>query len=245
MPIKSFQQFKTDDEFGCERNIVMRKVKKENKQLYGIIGMGRFGLALAQSLSETGAEIIAIDTNADKVKTALRFTDNAFTITDSTKDILTECGIKNCDTVIVCIGEAIDTSILTTLNVIELGVKKVIAKASSNEHGAVLEKLGAEVVYPEKDRAVVLAKKLTSSKIMEYITLNGEIDIAEIELSNIPEGMTVMNMGFRNKYKLNVIAIKHDDKIITEIGPDTPVATGDTAVVCGKRSNITKLEANI
>lgn len=223
----------------------MKKIKKEHKELFGIIGMGRFGFALAQSLSETGAEIIVIDKDPDRIKAALEFTDNAFTVTGSSKEILAECGFKSCTTIIVCIGEEIDTSILTTLNAIELGVKKVIAKASTAEHGAVLEKLGAEVVYPEKDRAVVLAKRLTSSKILEYITVSGEIDITEIELTDIEEGMSVSKMGFRNKFGLNVIALKHLDSIITEIGPDTPVCSGDTVVVCGRRANITRFEASI
>lgn len=223
----------------------MRKNRKTPKDTYGIIGMGRFGFALAKSLSETGAEIIVLDKNPDRVKAALEFTDNAFTVAGLTKEILMDCGIKSCKTVIICIGEAIDTSILTTLTVIELGVTKVIAKASSLEHGAVLEKLGAEVVYPERDRAIILAKKLTSSKIMEYITVSGEVDITEIELPTVEEGMTVMKFGFRNKYGLNLIAIKHDDEVTTEIGPDTPVFSGDTVVVCGKRRNITKFEAKL
>lgn len=223
----------------------MKKSTRKNKDTYGIIGMGRFGFALAKSLSESGAEIIVLDKSPDRVKAALQFTDNAFTVAGLTKEILVECGIKSCKTVIICIGEAIDTSILTALTVIELGVPKVIAKASSLEHGAVLERLGAEVVYPEMDRAVILAKKLTSSKIMEYITVSGEVDITEIELPEVESGMTVMKFGFRNKYGLNLIAIKHEDEVTTDIGPNTPVCTGDTVVVCGKRRNITKFESNL
>ncbi len=223
----------------------MKKTKKEHKELYGIIGMGRFGFALAQTLSETGAEIVVIDKSPERVKAALMFTDNAFTVSGTSKEILTECGIQNCDTVVIGIGEDIATSILTTLNALELGVKKVISKASSIEHGAVLEKLGAEVVYPERDRAVVLAKKLTSSRIMEYITVSGEVDITEFELAHIGEDMTVSKIGFRNKFGLNVIAIKHDDTVITEIGPNTPIADGDAVLVCGTRKNITKFEASI
>ena len=220
-------------------------VKKDNKEIYGIIGAGRFGFALAHSLAEVGCEIIVLDKDPDRIKEVLSFTDNAFIVSGLTKDILSDCGVKNCDTVVVCIGEQIDTSILTTLNVLELGVKKVIAKASSLEHGAVLEKLGAEVVYPERDRAISLPMKLTSSKIMEYITINGEIDITEILLPTVPDGATVMSYGFRNKFGLNLIAIKHGETIITDIGPDTAVYSGDTVVVCGKRSDITKFEATL
>ena len=223
----------------------MRRIKKPVTDIYGIIGAGRFGAALAKSLAQMGAEIIVLDRDPQKIKDMLDYTDNAFVVSGLTKEIMHDCGIRNCDTVIICIGEQMDTSILTTLNAIELGVKKVIAKASSTEHGAVLEKLGAEVVYPERDSAIRLAKKLTSSKILEYITISGEVDITEMVLTDVPEGMTVVKYGFRNKYGLNLIALKHGDSITTDIGPDTPVYSSDTEVVCGKREDIAKFEANI
>ena len=223
----------------------MRRIKKPVTDIYGIIGAGRFGAALAKSLAQMGAEIIVLDRDPQKIKDMLDYTDNAFVVSGLTKEIMHDCYIRNCDTVIICIGEQMDTSILTTLNAIELGVKKVIAKASSTEHGAVLEKLGAEVVYPERDSAIRLAKKLTSSKILEYITISGEVDITEMVLTDVPEGMTVVKYGFRNKYGLNLIALKHGDSITTDIGPDTPVYSSDTVVVCGKREDIAKFEANI
>ena len=223
----------------------MRRIKKPVTDIYGIIGAGRFGAALAKSLAQMGAEIIVLDRDPQKIKDMLDYTDNAFVVSGLTKEIMHDCGIRNCDTVIICIGEQMDTSILTTLNAIELGVKKVIAKASSTEHGAVLEKLGAEVVYPERDSAIRLAKKLTSSKILEYITISGEVDITEMVLTDVPEGMTVVKYGFRNKYGLNLIALKHGDSITTDIGPDTPVYSSDTVVVFGKREDIAKFEANI
>ena len=216
---------------------------KANKKLYGIIGLGRFGFSLAQSLSEDGQEIIVLDCNESKIKEASSFTDNAFMVRELNKETLKECGIKNCDVVFVCMGEKIDTSILTTLTVLELGVRKVISKAISPEHGTVLERLGAEVVYPERDMALRLSRRFTSSHIIEYISLSDEYDITELRLSSHMLGKTVEMMGLRQRYGLNIIAIRRkDETIITDITPDTIIMEQDTIVVCGKKTGILALE---
>ena len=106
-------------------------LKEELSESYGIIGLGRFGTALAQKLAEAGREVIVVDRCEYKVKELRRYTDFAYVADELTKEVLEEIGIQNCDTVVVCIGEKIDTSILVTLNVVNLGVKRVIAKAIS------------------------------------------------------------------------------------------------------------------
>ncbi|MEG0833412.1 MAG: TrkA family potassium uptake protein [Oscillospiraceae bacterium] len=220
-------------------------MKKQSSELYGIIGLGRFGFALAKSLAEAGKEVIVVDWNESKIKDATAFTDNAFAVKEINRDVLIESGIKNCDTAVVCIGEKIDTSVLTTLTLIELGIKRVISKAISPEHGNVLEKLGAEVVYPERDMAERLAKRLTSSKIMEYISLSDEIDITEMLLTEKTDGKTVKELDLRPKYGLNIIAINHTGIIDTDIRADTQLHTDDVIVVCGKQKNIERLESDI
>lgn len=128
----------------------MFKKSKNNKMTYGIVGLGRFGTALALDLAESGSEIIAIDSNEEKVREIREVTENAFIVNNLEKKTLIETGIQNCDVAIVCIGEHMDSSILTTLNLVSLGIPKVIAKAMSTEHGVILEKLGAEVVFPKE-----------------------------------------------------------------------------------------------
>ena len=119
---------------------------KKTNETYGIIGLGRFGFALAPSLAEAGKEIIVVDNSEENINEASKYTENAFLTETLSKENLTEMGLNNCDTVIVCIGEKIDTSIMTTLSLIQLGVKRVISKAVSEDHGNVLKTLGAEVV---------------------------------------------------------------------------------------------------
>ena len=122
---------------------------KNRKMSYGIIGLGRFGEALALNLAEVGADILVLDKDEEKVREMREYTENAFVIRSLDKRSLSETGIQNCNVAVVCIGEELDVSILVTLNLVSLGIPMVIAKATSTEHGEVLEKLGAEVVYPE------------------------------------------------------------------------------------------------
>ncbi len=220
----------------------MHVFKKGSSELFGIIGLGRFGFALAQTLAEAGKEVMVVDCNEEKIRVASAFTDHAFTVPVLSRELLHEVGVQNCDTVIVCIGEKIDTSILTTLHVIGLGVKRVIAKAISFDQGKVLEKLGAEVVYPERDMAVRVANRLTGSKVLEYITLSNEVDITELRLSGKIEGATVLDLDLRKNFALNIIAVKHSGEINTEIEPRLVLHEDDLMVVVGKRVNIKKFE---
>lgn len=134
-------------------------MKKNQDIAYGIIGLGRFGSALARTLAEAGQEVIVLDKDEDKIKDMRQYTEYAFVTENLSQETLAETGIQNCDVVIVCIGEQVDVSILTTMRVIEMGIPHVISKALSAEQGAVLKKLGAEVVYPERDMALRLGQE--------------------------------------------------------------------------------------
>ena len=138
---------------------------------FGIIGIGRFGFSLAKTLIESGKDVIVLDCDENKIKNIRGFTDNAFVVNNLDKETLQETGIQNCETVFVCIGEKIDVNILTTLNVINLGVPRVISKAITYEQGCVLEKIGAQVVYPESDMAVRIANRLLNEEALEFIEL--------------------------------------------------------------------------
>ncbi|HWT75262.1 MAG TPA: TrkA family potassium uptake protein [Mobilitalea sp.] len=209
---------------------------------YGIIGLGRFGYALTKTLSAAGKEIVAIDTLESRVKHVRNFTESAFVVETLDKETLEDAGIQNCATVIICIGDSIDVSVLTTLNVISMGVPRVIARAMSYEQGLILEKIGAEVIYPENDMAVRLANKLINSSIMETIELRGDIAITELRLTAKLDNQTVQQVNFRQKYNLNIIALEQNGVTTTEISPGTVLHTSDNIVVIGQPSNIKKLE---
>lgn len=209
---------------------------------FGIIGLGRFGYALTKTLAAAGKEILAIDTIESRVKQVRSFTESAFVVGTLDKETLEDAGIQNCETVIVCIGDSIDVSVLTTLNVISMGVPRVIARAMSYEQGLILEKIGAEVIYPENDMAVRLANKLINSSIMETIELRGDIAITELRLTANVANQTVQQLNIRQKYNLNIIALEHNGETTTEIAPECVLYQGDNIVVIGQRDNIKKLE---
>lgn len=220
-------------------------MKKNANSTFGIVGLGRFGTALAITLAEAGKEVIVVDQNEEKVKAMRQYTEYAFVCDNLSKATLSEVGIQNCDTVIVCIGSRIDTSILTTLNVVSLGVPHVISKATSQDQGAVLEKIGAEVVYPERDMAIRLGKKLLSGNFLDFIFLDNDIEIQQVPVSGSIEGKTIQEINIRKKYGLNIIAIEHDQNTIIELSPDYKLQSEDIIVVIGKVQNIRKLERDL
>lgn len=220
----------------------MRKKTVKPEQLsYGIIGLGRFGTALALELAEVNSEVMVLDADEEKIKMMRNFTENVYIVKSLDKETLRETGIQNCDIVVVCIGDKIDVSILTTLNVINLGVPHVISKATSVEQGEILAKLGAEVVYPERDMAVRLAKRLISNRVFNLLELSKEVEISELKLTERFAGKTVQESNFRRKYGVNVIAIEETENLITDIYPDYVLTAGDTLVVIGKKDGIKRL----
>lgn len=216
---------------------------KENKFMeYGIIGLGRFGFALAKTLIEAGKEVLVIDSDESKIKQIRQYTNNAFVVEILDRETLEETGIQNCETAVVCIGEKMDASILTALNLINMGIPRVIAKAVSFDHGSVLTKIGAEVVYPENDMAIRVANRLLYSKALDFIELNDDINICEMEVPKKLDGIQIRESNIRKKYKLNIIAIEGKVGTILEISPDYILKTGELIVVIGKKNNITSFE---
>lgn len=216
--------------------------KKPVDKIYGIIGLGRFGTALAKSLADAEKEILVIDYDEERVREIRNFTENAFVVHRMDRKALEDSGIQNCDVVVVCIGETIDTSILTTLQVIELGVPRVISKASTADQGKVLEKIGAEVVYPERDMAVRLARMLVSERLMNYFELQGDVNVSELALSEELDGKTVSEADIRRRFGLNIIAVERNHQILTEITPDLVFRKDDTIILIGKQEKIRQFE---
>ena len=220
-------------------------MKNMKHTTFGVIGLGRFGTALAKSLAEAGKEVIVVDCNESKVRELRHYTEHAFVAEDLSKETLEDMGIQNCDTVIICIGEKIDTSILTTLNVVSLGIPQVIAKAISRDQGAVLEKIGAEVVYPERDMALRLGKRLVSNNFLDYISLDNDVEIQQLPVSSKMVGITVQEFNIRQRYGLNIIAIEREHTTDIEVSPQYRFAEDDIIVVIGRVENIKRFEIDL
>lgn len=218
-------------------------MKKKNSDIsFGVIGLGRFGSALVKTLAEAGKEVIAIDKDEQRVKAVRKYTDFAFVVDNLNKETLEETGIQNCGTVTICIGEALDVSILTTMLVIRMGIPNVISKANSQEHGEVLKQLGAMVVYPESDMAVRIGKRLISGSLIDYISLDDNVEVRRIAVGGAMVGHSILELNIRNAYGINVIAVERDHQTDVEFPPQYVFREGDIVAVIGNEDKIDHFE---
>ncbi len=220
----------------------MRNTKK-GAQCYGVIGLGRFGYALAESLAASDCDLIVADQDQEIINQAASLTSQAYQVSHLNREAMQQIGLQNCDVIVIGVGGRMDESILLTLYAIQLGVKRVIAKATSEEHGLVLQTLGAEVVYPERDMAVRLAKRLLAPGVLEYISLSDEVDITEIQLTKRVHGKTVAGLDIRKQFGLNVIAVKQNGALSTAITPNLILDETMTITVIGEKNDILRFES--
>ncbi len=219
---------------------MFRKNKKDSNT-YGIVGLGRFGYALAMELAAAGAELIVLDRDEDIIRELRDYTENAFVVTSLDKKTLAETGIQNCDVAVVGIGEQLDTSILTTLNLVSLGIPTVMAKATSQEHGEILEKLGAQVIYPERDMAIRLANRLEASRMLDYIQLSEKLNISKLLIPTKMIGKTVLEVNLRKEFGVNIIAVENDGALTEIVAPGYTFRKGDILFVSGSKAGLSKL----
>ena len=222
--------------------MLFRKKSVSDQTTYGIVGLGRFGYALAMELASTGADLIVLDKDEEKIRELREVTENAYVTRSLDKKALQETGIQNSDVAVVCIGEQMDTSILTTLNLVSMGIPQVIAKATSEEHGTILSKLGAEVVYPERDMAIRLASRLETSRTLDFVQLSEKINVSKIQIPEKAVGMSVLQVDFRARFGLNIIAIEHNGVVIEIVTPDYTFQRNDILFLAGSKEGLLKLD---
>ena len=221
----------------------MAKKNKQKSAVYGIIGLGRFGYALAVDLANAGYDLIVLDRDEEKICEMRAYTENAFIVGNMEKKTLLDTGIQNCDVAVVCIGEQMDISILTTLNLVSMNIPKVIARATSVEHGVILEKLGAEVVYPERDMAIRLASRLETARMLDIVQLSERINVMKMEIPTQAVGKTVAEVHFRARFDLNIIGIENGGKLVEVVRPDYAFCSGDILFLCGSKDGLLRLNA--
>lgn len=213
---------------------------KNEKLTYGIVGIGRFGYALAMELAQTNQDLLVIDDNEEKIRQLREVTENAYVVKALDKKTLMDTGIQNCDVAVVCIGEHMDTSILTTLILVSMKIPTVIAKATSVEHGIILEKLGAEVVYPERDMAIRLANRLETARVLDFVQLSEKINVSKMEVSGKLIGETVLTLNLRSAFGLNIIAIENEGTVMEIINPDYAFRKNDILFLAGSKEGLLK-----
>ncbi|MBT2665621.1 MULTISPECIES: TrkA family potassium uptake protein [Bacillaceae] len=209
------------------------------KRQYAVIGLGRFGTSVAHRLYTAGQEVLGIDVNEERVENAELSVTHAIMADTTEEETLKSIGIRNFDCVIVAIGNDMQSSILTTLLLKELGVDKVIAKALNKNHGQVLTKVGADwVIYPERDMGERVANQLLSPNMLNYIELSKEYNIEEIILPMSMKGKSLRELDLRAKYNISVIAIVSNGEIIIAPSPDQDIHENDILLVVGNKEDL-------
>lgn len=211
------------------------------KKTFGVIGLGRFGFSVATHIEKRGFPVLAIDNDKDvieKVKDKLMHVIQA----DATDELaLEEAGIKNCDTVIIAVGDNKEHSILATMIIKSLGIRYVVAKAVDELHGKILEKVGADlVVYPEKERGETLATQLTSTSLIDFIEISVEYNLEEARVPKEFIGKSLRELDLSNKYKVIVLGIKRDEDFIVAPSSEEIFRPDDIIVFIGRTKDITK-----
>jgi len=221
----------------------LSNLRRENRQ-FAVIGLGRFGRAVCQTLSKLGYDVLGTDRDEKIVAQVLveKIVTNAIHLDSTDPNALREAGIFEFDTVIVAIGNFIQESIITTLNVKEAGVHYVVAKASSEIHGKLLKRVGADrVVFPEYDAGCELAYTLTKPSILERFDLDPEHSIVEVLVPQEFDGKTLAELQLRNRYGLNLLAVGKDEKFQINPNPQDRLHKGMMMVVIGCNKDIQKL----
>lgn len=221
-------------------------LRAANRQ-FAVIGLGRFGRAVCLTLHQLGYEVLGIDTNEELVTRMLsdEMVVHALQLDSTNPNALEEAGVYDFDTVIVAIGNYIQESIITTLNLKEAGVPHIVAKASSEVHGKLLTRVGADkVVFPEHEMGCALARSLTRPEILDRFELDPDHSIVEHTVPEAFDGKTIAELELRRRYSINLIAVScPDDPETFEMNP-SPVRRlkiGTMMVLIGPNKQIDQL----
>jgi trk system potassium uptake protein TrkA len=211
---------------------------------FAVIGLGSFGSNVAKTLYEKGHEVLAVDKDKAKIEEMKIFVSDAVHMEAAAKENLEALEIQDMDVVVVSLGPEMEASILTVLYLKELGAERIVAKALTEDHGKILDAVGAtEVIYPEKDMAIKTALRLSNPNVLEYLPLLSGIDIQEIAPPEKFIGKSLRDLDLRNKYGIQVIAIK---EIIPEKTTYIPTADfiikdSDILIMMGEQEQLDKI----
>jgi trk system potassium uptake protein TrkA len=223
------------------------KTIRAGSRQFAVIGLGRFGRAVCTTLHQLGYEVLGIDSDEQLVAKILtdQLAAHALQLDSTNPQALKEAGVFDFDTVIVAIGNYIQESIITTLNLKEAGVPYVVAKASSDIHGKLLHRVGADqVVFPEHQMGCALARSLTRPEILDRFELDPDHSIVEREVPLEFDGKTIAELDLRKRYGLNLLAISCDEtneKFEINPSPILRLNKGAVMVVVGSNKSIDQL----
>ena len=210
---------------------------------YMVVGLGRFGTQVAKKLYALGCEVLAIDNNNTHVQQLSNDVTHAVVADARDKDVLRALGAKDFDCAVVAIGDSLADSVLATMNLKELGIPKVICKASNETHRQVLKKLGADqVLIPEHEQADRLAKSLASRNVLDYIELSDDYGIIEVPAPGAWLEKSLIELNIRAKLGVNILAVRRDNDITVSPSADFRILQGDVLVVLGDTAALNAMQ---
>lgn len=217
------------------------------KRQFAVIGLGRFGSAMATTLLGLGQDVLGMDSDEVRVQGLSGSVPHLMVVNASDPKALEEAGVGEVDVAVISIGTNIEASLLIVMAVKELGVKFIVAKATTDVHGRILERLGVDrVIYPEREAAVRMAHSLVVPNVIDYISLSRDFSIIEIPAPAMFVGKTLREVDLRAKHGLTLIAIKRTTNgiVTTDVSPsaDERIQEGDAVALVGSNKALVALE---
>ena len=210
---------------------------------YAVFGLGRYGLAVAKALAASGADVLAVDSDANIVNSAVLDVPFCKCADVTDPEAIKQLGIANIDVVIIAMANNLEASVLTIMLCKEAGVPTVIAKCANEMHGKILSRVGADqVVLPEVESGIRLAKNLLSSGFVDVIELANDVSLIELEMRPEWVGKTLLELNLRKKYAINIIAIRNRQELIVNIDPTQTLQADMRLVVIIQNTKLSKLK---
>jgi len=212
------------------------------EKTYAVFGLGRYGTAVAKELVENGMEVIAVDAEQKIVNDAAAYLPvcKCADVTDA--EVISRLGISNIDVVIISMANNLEDSVMAVTLCKEAGVKTVIAKSANEMHQKILKRVGADqVVFPEKESGIRLAKNLLSSGFIDMISLSNDVSIIEIDVKDEWVGKNLIELNLRKKYGLNIVAVKREDFVTVNINPEQALDAETTLIVIANTAMLKKI----
>lgn len=215
----------------------------KTKKTYAVFGLGRYGIAVATELVENGIEVIAVDSNQQIINDVAAYLPvcKCADVTDA--EVISRLGIESIDTVIVCMANNLEASVMAVTLCKEAGVKTVIAKCANEMHQKILLRIGADqVVFPENESGIRLAKNLLSSGFIDIISLSKDVSMIEIDVKKEWFGKNLIELNLRKKYGFNIVATKKNNKVNVNVNPEQVLDDQTTLIVIANTAKLVKFK---
>ncbi|WP_435249715.1 potassium channel family protein [Vibrio sp. nBUS_14] len=208
---------------------------------YAVIGLGRFGLSVCKELQRSGAQVLAVDIDEERVKEAAAFVSQAIVANCTSEETVKELRLDEYDMVMVSIGSDVNSSILTTLVVKESGAKTVWVKANDKFHGKILSKIGADhIIMPERDMGIRVARKMLDRRVLEFLDLGSDLAMTEIVIGSKLLGKQLRDLKLCKEVGVEVLGFKRGPNLTKAPELDISLEIGDVVIIAGPKETLSR-----